>query len=160
VRGSPAQWYPRRLRTGRLLPLLLAGLLACSNAPPPAKSAQRDAGVARYRLELRHNRVSPGDAFRCYGRCQAEPTPQGYLECLGQCPGFEITADVSCAKYEVPPIAACVTVRKIPRQSEPPAGVVVLATVGAFLLVVGLSSLCASSSSQCGTVVPPFAPPY
>ena len=86
--------------------------------------------------------------------------PQGYLECLGQCPGFEITADASCAKYEVPPVAACVTVRKIPKQSEPPAGVVVLATVGAFLLVVGLSSLCASSSSQCGNAVPPFTRPY
>jgi hypothetical protein len=140
--------------------LLLAGLLACSNAASPVKSAQRETGVARYRLRLRHNPVSPGDAFRCYGRCQAQPTPQGYLECLGQCPGFEITPDVPCAKYEIPPLAACVTVRKIPKQREPPAGVVVLATVGAFLLVVGLSSLCASSSSQCGNVAPPFVQPY
>jgi hypothetical protein len=34
---------------------------------------------------------------------------------------------------------------------------VVLGTVGAFLLVVGASSLCAASSSQCGYVgLPPF----
>jgi hypothetical protein len=54
-------------------------------------------------------------------------------------------------------VAACLTVRKIPRQEPVPAGALVLATAGAFLLVVGAASLCAASSSQCGYVaVPPF----
>jgi hypothetical protein len=145
------------------LSTVLVLALGCSNAPdrPRASEPKPGAGeVVRYRLELRHNKVSPGEAFRCYGGCQKQSTPGAYLECLAACPGFEITPGVGCAKYEVPPEAACLTVRKIPKATEPPPGVVVLAVIGSFLLVVGASSLCAASSSQCGYMVGPgYQPP-
>ena len=142
----------------RWVVLGLAGVLACSSSNnKPAAVAARENGVVRYRLELRNNQVSSHDAFRCYGGCQSATSPEAYLECLASCPGFEVTPGVRCAKDEVPPVAACLTIRKIPRQEPVPAGMVVLGTVGAFLLVVGAASLCASSSSQCGYVgVPPF----
>lgn len=144
--------------------LLLAGCLACSSANKPGNTAAdlQDPGVARYRLLLRENAVDPGGAFRCYGSCQAQTTPQGYLQCLGQCPGFEITAGVRCADRDVPPISACFTVRQIPKQSEPEPGWVVLAVIANVALIVTLASVCASSSSQCGygyTYLPPGAPP-
>lgn len=142
----------------RWIALGLAGVLACSSSTPKPASAGNESGVVRYRLELRNNPVSAGDAFRCYGGCQSASSPQAYLDCLAACPGFEVTPGVRCSKEEVPPVAACLTVRKIPRQEPVPAGAVVLATVGAFLLVVGAASLCAASSSQCGyvSVPPPF----
>jgi hypothetical protein len=106
--------------------------------------------VARYRLPLRYNSVDPGAAFRCYGHCQAQQSPVGYLKCLAECPGFEITEGVRCADTEVPPVAACFTVRQIPKQSEPSQGWVVLAVIANVALIVGLASVCASSASQCG----------
>jgi hypothetical protein len=145
---------PVKIAGGRLpacLSLLLALCLACSGGAA-GKSADdiSDPDAARYRLPLRHNAVDPGSAFRCYGQCQSQPSPVGYLQCLGQCPGFEITEGVRCADGDVPPVAACFTVRKVPRQSEPSKGWVVLAVLANVALVVGLASVCASSSSQCG----------
>ncbi|HEY5375696.1 MAG TPA: hypothetical protein VIK01_18585 [Polyangiaceae bacterium] len=68
-----------------------------------------------------------------------------------------LAADPQVANREVPPVAACFTARKIPAKTEPPAGLIVLAVVGSFLLVIGAESLCASSKSQCGyaTIPPP-----
>jgi hypothetical protein len=134
------------------LGLLLALCLACSSNSPGGKTGDdlSDPGAARYRLPLRHNAVDPGAAFRCYGQCQSQPSPVGYLQCLGQCPGFEITDGVRCAEGDVPPLAACFTVRKIPKQSEPSQGWVVLAVLANVALIVGLASVCASSASQCG----------
>jgi hypothetical protein len=148
--------FPRR---GLALGLALS--LSCASSPPKEPRAL-ELGVVRYRLELRHNKVSPGDAFRCYSACQKEASPGGYVDCLSRCPGFETTQGVRCAKYEVPPVAACLTVRKIPKATEPPPGMVVLAIVGSFLLVVGASSLCAASSSPCGyyNQPPAFSGPY
>ena len=105
--------------------------------------------VARYRLPLRHNPVDTGEAFRCYGACQQQSTPKDYLDCLSGCPGFEITDGAICDQLDVPPEATCFTVRRIPRTAEPDPGLIVLAVVGSFVLVVAASSLCASSSSQC-----------
>lgn len=121
-----------------------------------------DPGAARYRLPLRHNPVDPGAAFRCYGQCQSQRTPVGYLQCLGECPGFEVTAGVRCADEEVPPIAACFTVRQMPARSEPTPGWVVLAIIANVALVVTLASVCASSASQCGYgyQYPPGPLPY
>jgi hypothetical protein len=119
-----------------------------------AKAATAN-GVVRYRLLLRENQVDPGEAFRCYGHCQDEPDPRAYLECLSACPGFEVTPGESCDKYEIPPQAACLTARELPASAEVPPGLVVLAVVGTVMLVVGASSLCALSSSQCGVVGPP-----
>jgi hypothetical protein len=116
----------------------------------------------RYRLLLRDNAVDPGAAFRCYGTCQSERTPSGYLDCLSQCPGFEVTPDEYCSNTEVPPVAACLTVRKIPRVEKLDPALIVLAVVGSFVIVVGAAALCSSSRSQCGTYYPPgYAPvPY
>jgi hypothetical protein len=131
---------------------LLAGCLACSSSTGPSNTADalEDPGVSRYRLLLRNNPVDAGAAFRCYGQCQSQQSPVGYLQCLGECPGFDVTRGVRCSDTEVPPIAACFTIRQIPKQSEPSAGWVVLAVIADVALIVTLASVCASSSSQCG----------
>jgi hypothetical protein len=133
--------------TRRLIP-------AASPASPTPPSKKAPVGeVASYRLPLRDNPVDPGDAFRCYGHCQEETNPRQYLACLSDCPGFEITPGEACDAHDVPPVAACLTVRKIPNTEQVDSGLVVLAVVGSFLLVVGAVSLCASSHSQCGVGV-------
>lgn len=119
-------------------------------ASSPHKANAPSGEVMSYRLPLRDNPVDPGEAFRCYGHCQEETSPKGYLACLSDCPGFVITPGEACYPHDVPPVAACLTVRKIPKTEQVDQGMVVLAVVGSFLLVVGLASLCASSHSQCG----------
>jgi hypothetical protein len=147
-----------------LLSLLLAVCVGCSGAaqPPGTASDLDDPDAARYRLRLRENPVDSGQAFRCYGQCQSQQGPKGYLQCLTECPGFEITPGVRCGSDEVPPIAACFTVRQIPRQSEPDPGWIVLAVVANVALIVTLASVCASSHSQCGYGygLYPYGPPY
>jgi len=143
---------------------LVAIAMACAGPATTRKRASAaKAGAAgsvvRYRLLLRENPVSPGDAFRCYGHCQDEIDPKAYLACLSECPGFEVTHGATCAKYEVPPETACLTARQIPASSEVPPGLVVLAVIGTFMVVVGASSLCALSSSQCGGFAGPRYPP-
>jgi hypothetical protein len=132
--------------------LLIVGLVSC-NAPP--KAPQRDRNTVRYRLLLRENPVSPRDAVHCYAECQSITSPKKYVECLSQCPGFEMTPGEYCSKSEVPPVAACLTVRRIPATKEPPPGLVILAVVGAWALAISAVSLCNSSSSQCGMLPPP-----
>jgi len=136
----------------RLGTWLFAVCVACGSTqtPAPNRRTSSDEDVLRYRLQLRHNPVDAGEAFRCYGRCQSEPTPQEYVECLSDCPGFEITQGAYCAKDEVPPVAACLTVRRVRAGKEVDPGLVVLAVVGSIVLVVGAASLCSSSTSQCG----------
>ena len=148
---------------GSLLACHLVASAGCSAGQSTAASADdlRDPGAARYRLPLRYNPVDPGSAFRCYGQCQSERSPVSYMQCLAECPGFEVTRGVRCADDEVPPIAACFTVRQVPAQSEPSPGWVVLAIIANVALVVTLASVCASSQSQCGYgyYYPP-GPPY
>ncbi|HKY36301.1 MAG TPA: hypothetical protein VJN18_10205 [Polyangiaceae bacterium] len=139
---------PRRA----LAALLMLGLVSC-NAPP--KTPKRDGNTVRYRLLLRENPLSPRDASHCYAQCQSVSTPQRYVECLSECPGFEMTPGEYCSKSEVPPVAACLTVRRIPATKEPPPGLVILAVVGAWALAITAVSLCNSSSSQCGMPLPP-----
>ncbi|HTQ05992.1 MAG TPA: hypothetical protein VMI54_19155 [Polyangiaceae bacterium] len=103
-----------------------------------------------YRLLLRDNPVDPGDAFRCYGHCQDRESPKAYIDCLSECPGFEINQGVACDEHDVPPVAACLTVRKVPFTKEMDPALVVLAVIGSYALVVGLASVCAMSHSQCG----------
>lgn len=152
-----------RLRT--LTACLVCLAIACSGSPSSRKSASaKKAGapgsVVRYRLLLRENPVDSGEAFRCYGRCQGEADPKGYLKCLSGCPGFEVKQGVACEKYETPPEAACLTARKLPATSEVPPGYVVLAIIGSFMFIVGASSLCALSGSQCTMGgVPRYPPP-
>lgn len=145
-------------RTG--IVVLVSSLAAgCSgNRGRGAGSARSKVGTTRYRLLLRENPVDPGEAFRCYGSCQSQPTPSGYVDCLSKCPGFEVTPDEYCSNTEVPPVAACLTVRKVPKTEKLDPGLVVLAVVGSFAIVVGAAALCSSSRSQCGTV--PYPPGY
>jgi len=138
----------RRVLCGCLV--VLAGCNSVESKPP-----RRSGETVRYRLLLRDNPVSPQDAVHCYGACQSEPTPQSYVECLSKCPGFEMTLGEYCSNTEIPPAAACLTVRKIPISKEPPPGLVVLAVVGSFALAVTAVSLCSLSATQCGAVVPP-----
>jgi hypothetical protein len=152
----------RRIGVGWLASCLLLSS-GCSRGQSAASADDlSDPGAARYRLPLRYNPIDPGRAFRCYGQCQAQPTPAGYMQCLSECPGFEVTQGVRCAAEEVPPIAACFTVRQMPAQSEPSPGWVVLAIIANVALVVTLASVCASSESQCGYgyYYPPGPPPY
>ena len=137
--------------------------MACSG---PASSRKRASAakagtagsVVRYRLLLRENKVDSGEAFRCYGHCQDELDSKAYLACLSACPGFEVTHGAVCEKYEIPPEAACLTARQIPASTVVPPGLVVLAVIGAVMVVVGASSLCALSSSQCGAYATPRYP--
>jgi hypothetical protein len=137
------------------LGLLLSLSLSCGGTPRrkgagyPRPPDPRD-NATRYRLRLRENAVDPGEAFRCFGSCQEQQTPKGYLDCLSRCPGFEVTQHEYCTKDEVPPVAACFTVRKIKRTPKPPDALVVIAVIGSFLLVIGAESLCATAHSQCG----------
>jgi hypothetical protein len=147
--------------------MLVSACLTCSSTASPGRSADDldEPGVVRYRLLLRNNAVDPGQAFRCYGSCQSQRSPAGYLQCLTDCPGFEITPEIRCADTDVPPVSACFTVRRVPKQSEPPPGWVVLAIVANIALIVTLASVCASSSSQCGygyysPYAPGVPPPY
>jgi hypothetical protein len=143
------------MKVERVVALCLVSLLAC-NSVPPAKPAKRPDTV-RYRLLLRENAVDPGEASRCFFACQSAATPNAYIDCLSECPGFETTPGEYCSNTEVPPVAACLTVRKIPAKSEPPPGMVVLEVVGGFALIVATASLCAVSNTQCGFYA--FPPP-
>lgn len=132
--------------------VMLVALVACNNVK--VKAPKKVGATVRYRLLLRENPVSPSDAMHCFSGCQAAPTPNAYVDCLSQCPGFESTPDEYCSNTEVPPVAACLTVHKIPANTEPPPGMVVLAVVGEVALVVGAATLCSISSSQCGWQLP------
>lgn len=136
-----------------MLSLACSSLRAPSARRPPSthRTIASSNDVVRYRLLLRENPVDPGEAFRCHGRCQSEETPTGYWECLGTCPGFDITPNEYCSKYEVPPVAACLTVRRIPITKEPDPELVVLAVIGSFMLVVGAATLCSASRTHCSS---------
>jgi hypothetical protein len=134
--------------------LLFLGLLVgCNNVP--AKTPKREGETIRYRLLLRQNPVSPADAAHCFSECQSADTPNKYVDCLAACPGFEKTPGEYCSNTDIPPEAACLTVRTVSAKKELPPGLVVLAVVGEVALVVGAVSLCNISSSQCGLQMPP-----
>jgi hypothetical protein len=150
---NEAVWHTPRVkgRFASTVATVVALCVACSNAQRGANAPRGDPSDAvRYRLRLRENPVDSGAAFRCYGACQAQTAPKAYIECLNQCPGFEVTAGEACAPYEVPPVAACFTARKVPYRKEMDPGLIVVAVIANVALVIGLASLCASSSSQCG----------
>jgi hypothetical protein len=135
-----------------LAALGLAASVACAGSrqePALGGAGSGDADVTRYRLLLRANPVDPGLAFRCYGACQQRETPESYIECLAECPGFERTPGVACTPAEVPPVAACFTAREVPRASEPDPNVVVVAVIAEVALVVGLAAVCASQAEPC-----------
>jgi len=143
----------RGMRPGQAVSGLLVLLLACNHVPP--KQPKREGETIRYRLLLRNNPVSSADAAHCFAQCQSAETPNKYVDCLSACPGFETTPGEYCSNTDVPPEAACLTVRVISAKKEPPPGVVVLAIIGEVALVVGAASLCSISSTQCGMQMPP-----
>lgn len=146
-RGGRLRRYVERLAVG-----LVGCCVACAGATPSAATgspSRRDAEVTRYRLLLGDNPVDPGQALRCYGACQQRDTPESYLECLSECPGFEQTPGVACAPDEVPPRAACFTARPVPVGSEPQAGSIIIGVVANVALVVGLAAVCASQTEPC-----------
>jgi hypothetical protein len=145
------------LQKGKSWPqaVLCCFLMSCLCCAGPQKkdpsAAIRDPDAVRYRLILRDNSVDKGEAFRCYGACQSATTPDGYVRCLSECPGFETDPGYKCADYEVPPIAACLTARKVRSTDEITPGYVVLSVVAGVAITVALASVCsASASSQCG----------
>jgi hypothetical protein len=106
-----------------------------------------DPDVARYRLLLRENPVDPGEAFRCFGGCQSQTLPAEYLGCLASCPGFEVTQGVACERHEVPPIAACITARKLKDEREVEPGYVVVAVLANVALIVAVGVACGQSTN-------------
>ncbi len=136
----------------RVASLLLVVVVACNNVK--ATHPKKEGNTIRYRLLLRGNPVSSSDAAHCFAQCQAATTPNAYVDCLAECPGFEKTPGEYCSNTDVPPEAACLTVRVVPVKKELPPGLVVLAIVGEVALVVGAASLCSISSTQCGMQMP------
>jgi hypothetical protein len=132
---------------------LLAWSCATSSEGAGAAGPTANADTVRYRLPLRDNPAGSSAAFRCYNGCQPMPTPEQYLGCLEQCPGFETTEGAACGPEEVPPLAVCLTGRHTPPASEPQPGWI-LATIAGFVVVIGLASVCASSHVQCQGSVP------
>lgn len=141
------------MRPAQVVSGLLVLSVACNSVPP--KQPRREGETIRYRLLLRENPVSPNDAAHCFAGCQSADTPSKYVDCLSACPGFESTPGEYCSNTDVPPEAACLTVRTISAKKEPPPGMVVLAVVGEVALIVGAASLCSISSTQCGMQMPP-----
>lgn len=140
-----------RLQASCALCLTTALALGCAGSQSHHESVRDpyDPGAVRYRLLLRENPVDPGEAFRCYGDCQSEPSPQGYLDCVMRCPGADTTAGVHCAQTDVPPVAECFTVRKVKVEKGAPVAYLVLEVLGDYLLIVALDALCAYSTSRC-----------
>lgn len=166
--GDGGRWrYTRpgmsRLFTSRVVSwwaLVLVVMAGCGNKPSPGVP-RRDPEVVRYRLLLRENPVDSAEAFRCYGACQEHDTPTGYVRCLEECPGFDITPGITCAGHEVPPAAACFTARKVSADDEIPPGYIVLSVMASVAVVVALASVCNSTASpnSCGYYGYPL-PPY
>jgi len=148
-----------------VIPWLLVGSLVasplsgCGGTKRSASGAKLDPDVVRYRLPLRENPVDSPEAFRCYGACQPEETPVGYLDCLRECPGFDTTHGVTCADYEVPPYAACLTARKLRPKEEIPPGWIAIGTLAGVVVVTALASVCAAGTNcnswSAATIPPP-----
>lgn len=152
VRRSRMKAAQRRGIERRALALLFCA--GCNSTYPAADSRGRSQTAAspevtRLRLLLSNNPVDPGAAFRCHAACQQQQTPNGYLECLSACPGFEQTPGMACAPNEVPPLAACFTAQPAPVGAEPSKGSVVVAVLAGVPLVVGVSAVCASQTEPC-----------
>jgi hypothetical protein len=159
VTHEKTQTFGWRLRRGLACLLIGAsafvGAVGCRGSKKSSGVPRRDPDVIRYRLPLRENSVDTQEAFRCYGACQPEETPDGYLQCLKQCPGFETTPGLTCDSAEVPPYAVCITARKVPIGTEPEPGWVIVGTVAQYAIAVALVSVCASNTQCLQTTFPP-----
>jgi hypothetical protein len=141
------------------VPTLLS-TFSCGGSGSTAQSAGAfDPDVARYRLLLRENPVDPGEAFRCYGRCQSHTQPDQYLGCLAKCPAFEVTEGVACRREEVPPVAACITARRLPSKKEIQPGYIVVAVLAEVALIVAVGAACTNANSCTGYYFSTLPPP-
>jgi hypothetical protein len=123
--------------------------------PPPL----RVGGTIRYRLPLRDS-PDPPEALHCYAGCREAATEATYLDCLSQCPGFEVTADATCGPDDGTPRSVCLERHPRAPDREPnAAGGIVLVVLLNVALIVGLSQLCVRSASQCGYGYP-YGYPY
>jgi hypothetical protein len=109
--------------------------------PPPANRPvlARNADIVSYRLPLRDN-PNPRDAQHCYEACQSAKVPKRYLECLSECPGFQVVEGRACAPDDVPPVARCLTAHKVEKSDQVDPRLVV-AEIAGFLLVFTLASV-------------------
>ena len=141
---------PARAIEGFAACLVVAGL-GCGSSQMASSQPHtgEPADVTRLRLPLSENPVDPGAAVRCYGDCQQQATPQGYLECLSSCPGFETTPGVACAPNEVPPLAACFTAHSASLGSEPRPDSLVVAVIDEIPFIVHVAAVCASQTEPC-----------
>jgi hypothetical protein len=122
-------------------------------APAPARTSVQPAngrGTIRYRLLISGNPVDPARAFRCYGGCRQAPTEAVYLECLSQCPGFEVEADATCGPDEGIPNSVCIVHGPPAPRDEPSTGAVLAAVILNVVVLFSLVSICNASASQCG----------
>lgn len=73
------------------------------------------------------------------------------LECLADCPGFEVTPGAVCGSAEGPPRSVCITHRVELRPAAPEAdpGLVLVAVIADFILYVGLAAACAVNEPGC-----------
>ncbi len=126
-----------------------------TSAPTPAPARNPAwltnlTGVVRYRLLIHDNPVDPAQAFRCYASCRQAPSEAVYLECLSQCPGFEVQAGARCGPDEGIPNSVCIVRGPPSPRNEPTPGAVVAAVLLNVVVLFGLASFCTSSPSQCG----------
>jgi hypothetical protein len=122
-------------------------------APAPARTSAQlmnATGVVRYRLLIHDNPVDPARAFRCYGGCRQAPTEAVYLECLSECPGFEVEGGAVCGPDEGIPNSVCIVHRPPAPREEPTPGAVVAAVLLNVVVLFSLASICSASASQCG----------
>jgi hypothetical protein len=123
------------------------------SAPVPSRTSaqlKNAKGIVRYRLLIHDNPVDPARAFRCYGSCRQAPTEAVYLECLSQCPGFEVEGGAVCGPDEGIPNSVCIVHRPPSPRQEPAPGAVVAAILLNVVVLFSLASICNASASQCG----------
>jgi hypothetical protein len=103
----------------------------------------------RYRLLLANNPEDPAEALHCYGGCREASTEDAYIDCLSQCPGFEVTVGAKCGPEDGTPRSVCLNSIPPEPKREPNPGVVVAAVLLDFVLLFSLVSLCSAPNSQC-----------
>ena len=131
----PSITMPSPLRA--LLPLallaLLAGLGACATTTQTT--------YTRYRLPLGHNPAGAEVARLCAKRCEVtnDYDREGFLSCLRDCPGIEITYGARCGALptDVKPAALCYTdvrtIEKEPTEADHAAGEAMAGFLGAVI---------------------------
>jgi hypothetical protein len=145
VRSSPPATAAPAVATSSSPASSPAAAPVAASAAPQAKYVR---GAVRYRLPLHDNPVDRAEALRCYSSCRHAETEASYVECLSGCPGFEVTADLTCGPDDGLPNSVCLlTLPPEPKREADP--VLVAGTVLGFAMILSLPALCSASGSQC-----------